>query len=77
MYSCQSERYGATSFIFSRKPRQGNTGISGGSSPRHFRSHFPATNMRASIKSRSSASYIWSKDIIPKFLAADYRALSS
>ncbi len=54
MYSCQSERYGATSFIALGSLARA-TRASAGGSPRHFRSHFLAPNIGASIRCCCSA----------------------
>ena len=58
MDSCQSERYGATSFIAAGSLARA-TRASAGGSPRHFRSHLLAPNIGASIRCCCSANTWW------------------
>ena len=63
MYACQSERYGATGFISAGSLARATRASAGEQSP-PFPISLANLSIRASIKSRSSASYIWSKGTV-------------
>ena len=58
MYSCQSERYGATSFIAAGSLARATRASAGGILPRRFLISLASSSIGASIKSHSSAT-IW------------------